>query len=127
MLGPRDAVPVRINKFVNQSEILRTASRLPAGGIDGYALLSIRIYPATVRGYGGAVRGYGGAASLLKLAAHPYHFPSFILAILTSGSCGFSQSSLLALFFRFLSIFTRSSRVGVSIPDAFARPVRNSW
>ena len=46
--------------------------------------------------------------------------PSFIFVIFASGSCGFCQSSLLALFFRFLSSFARSSRVGVSMPLSLA-------
>ncbi len=53
--------------------------------------------------------------------------PSFIFAIFASGSCGCSQSALLALFFRFLSTFANSSRVGVSMPLSFASLVRNSW
>ena len=53
--------------------------------------------------------------------------PSFILVIFASGSKGFCQSSLEPFFLRSLSILARSSRVGVSIPLALARSVRNSW
>ena len=53
--------------------------------------------------------------------------PSFIFVIRASGSCGCSQSSLLPFLGRFRSSFARSALVGVSIPDASARPSRNSW
>ena len=43
--------------------------------------------------------------------------PSFILAILASGSCGCSQSWFDPFFGRFLSILDKSSRVGVPIPE----------
>ncbi len=46
--------------------------------------------------------------------------PSFIFVIRASGSCGCSQSLFEPLFGRFRSSFARSSRVGVSIPEAAA-------
>ena len=52
--------------------------------------------------------------------------PSFIFVTFASGSCGFIQSSFDVFFFRFRSSRAKSSRVGVSMPEAFASPVRNS-
>jgi hypothetical protein len=52
--------------------------------------------------------------------------PFFILAILASGSSGRVQSSLEPFFRRFRSTRAKSSRVGVSTPDACASCVRNS-
>ena len=52
--------------------------------------------------------------------------PSFILVIRASRSGGCSQSLFEALFGRFRSVLTRSSRVGVSIPEATASCSRNS-
>ena len=46
--------------------------------------------------------------------------PSFIFVIRASGSCGCTQSLFDPLFGRFRSSFARSSRVGVSIPEARA-------
>ena len=46
--------------------------------------------------------------------------PSFIFAIRASGSLGCTQSSFEPFFGRFRSSFARSSRVGVSIPEARA-------
>ena len=43
------------------------------------------------------------------------------------GSWGFVQSVFEVFFFRFRSSRARPSRVGVSIPEAFARPARNAW
>ena len=42
------------------------------------------------------------------------------------GIGGFVQSLFDVFFLRFRSSRAKSSRVGVSIPDAFARPVRNA-
>src|SRR5215471_7735430 len=53
-------------------------------------------------------------------------WPSFIFVILASGSSGCSHSSLEPFFGRFRSNFARSSRVGVSIPLAFAKFVKYS-
>ena len=50
--------------------------------------------------------------------------PSFIFVIFASGSCGCVQSSFEPFFFRFRSSRARSSRVGVSMPDACASCVR---
>jgi hypothetical protein len=47
--------------------------------------------------------------------------------IFASGSFGLYQSSFEPFFFRFRSRRARSSRVGVSIPEAFARSSRNVW
>ena len=52
--------------------------------------------------------------------------PNFILVILAWGSNGWVQSSFDPFFGRLRSIGARSSRVGVSIPDACASCVRNS-
>src|SRR2546425_64980 len=63
---------------------------------------------------------------LLLRNIRSYFRPSFILVMRASGSCGFTPSWLLAFFFRWRSNRARSSRVGVSIPDSFAKPFRNS-
>jgi hypothetical protein len=52
--------------------------------------------------------------------------PSFIFAILASGSCGWVQSSFDPFFFRFRSTRARSARVGVSMPEAWASFVKKS-
>ena len=51
---------------------------------------------------------------------------SFILVIRASGSLGFFRSLLETFFFLLRSSRARSSRVGVGMPDSFARAVRNS-
>ena len=53
--------------------------------------------------------------------------PSFILVIFASGSEGDVHSLLEPFFFRFRSSRANSARVGVSMPDACASVVRNSW
>src|ERR1700704_2506968 len=50
--------------------------------------------------------------------------PSFIFAIFASGSHGYIQSSFEVFFLRLRSRRARSSRVGVVIPDAYARPLK---
>ena len=52
--------------------------------------------------------------------------PSFIFATFASGSCGWVQSLFDVFFFRFRSKRARSAAVGVSMPDACARRVRNA-
>ena len=52
--------------------------------------------------------------------------PSFIFVTFASGSCGFVQSLFDVFFLRFRSSRAKSSRVGVSMPEAFASRVRNS-
>ena len=52
--------------------------------------------------------------------------PSFIFAIRASSSAGLFHSWLDVRFLRLRSSLTRSSRVGVSMPEAFANPRRNS-
>ena len=48
--------------------------------------------------------------------------PSFIFVTFASGSDGFVQSLFDVFFFRFRSSRAKSSRVGVSMPEAFASP-----
>ena len=50
--------------------------------------------------------------------------PAFIFVIFASGSCGWVQSSFEPFFFRFRSIRARSTRVGVSMPEACGSFVR---
>jgi hypothetical protein len=52
--------------------------------------------------------------------------PSFIFAIFASASHGCFQSWFEVFFLRLRSGRARSARVGVAIPDACARPVKNS-
>ena len=53
--------------------------------------------------------------------------PSCIFVIRASSSCGCFHSSLDPFLGRSLSTFAKSSRVGVSMPDACATCLRNSW
>ena len=53
--------------------------------------------------------------------------PSFIFVTFASGSWGCVQSVFEVFFFRFRSSRARPSRVGVSTPEAVARPARNAW
>ena len=52
--------------------------------------------------------------------------PSFIFATRASSSTGLFHTLFEVRFLRLRSSRARSSRVGVSMPDALARPVRNS-
>ena len=52
--------------------------------------------------------------------------PSFIFVTFASGSDGLVQSLFEVFFFRFRSSRAKSSRVGVSIPDVFASPVKKA-
>ena len=52
--------------------------------------------------------------------------PSFIFATFASGSWGCYQSWFDVFFFRFRSKRANSSAVGVSMPEAFAKRVRNA-
>src|ERR1700733_2647016 len=52
--------------------------------------------------------------------------PSFIFVIRASPSAGLSQSLFGIRFFRLRSNRAKSSRFGVSMPEAFARPRKNS-
>ncbi len=52
--------------------------------------------------------------------------PSFIFAIRASSSAGLFHSLFDVRFLRFRSSRAKSSRVGVSIPDALANPRKNS-
>ena len=52
--------------------------------------------------------------------------PSFIFVIWASGSCGFTHSLFAPFLRRRRSSRASSSRVGVSMPEAFASSVRNA-
>ena len=71
-------------------------------------------------------RARGHVHRLLSLVSQVVR-PSFIFAIFASGPAGLVHSWYEPFFFRRRSSRARACRVGVRMPEAFARRVKNSW